>query len=283
MDNKGRVLARAQAGPSNVVVVGKRQATMALQKVLSAVGVPLDAVVAGMAGADRPWVREFWHHLLYPNVATDVWVVGDYRIAWAALTDGNPGMAAVFGTGSVIYAENGDHRIKVGGYGFKVGDVGSGIQLGQRAIQQVLADLDGWGSKTRLTDSVLAWARVANKDDLINYLYDPAVDWRTVSDLASEVFSLADQDEGARAILEQQASHITLQMRSAYTRAALEKETASIGMTGGLSPFWLPYLQRACGYAEYPALQLIERSPVEGAARLALAWSGDLSDNDSEV
>ncbi len=254
------------AGASNMVVVGKDRASNEVSALLAQCG-RADALVAGIAGADRPWVRQAWHELLAPY-ADQVWVVGDYRIAWAALTDGNPGLAAVFGTGSVFYAEGPAGAVRLGGYGWKVGDVGSGIALGRDAVEACLADLEGWGGTTRLTGAVRDWASAADPAGILNFAYDPAVDWRRVSDLAGSVFSAAaDGDAAAERILTRHQTTIAQYLSTAREKAGL-LDDALCGLTGGLAPLWLTRIRESAGCR----LAVIERRPVEGAARLARRW-----------
>ncbi len=262
----GAILEERHAGPSNVIVVGEERADETLSSLLGTEE-QFDAVVAGIAGADRPWVRDFWQTRLSRH-AQAVWVTGDYHIAWAALTDGEPGLVAIFGTGSVFYAESSTHQIRLGGYGWKVGDVGSGIMLGQAAVNRVLGALEGWSAETALKDPVLAWADAHDKLTLLNHIYHPEVDWRSVSDLAAAVFRAADLGDSAAAqIIETQATLIERYFFALQQTADLP-EGAPAGLAGGLAPFWLPHLeQRNMG-----SLCVVSREPGIGAARLAARY-----------
>ncbi len=263
IDDAGRIQHEWSAGASNMVVVGKERACSEVANLLLQCG-RVDAIAAGIAGADRPWVRQTWEELLAPY-ADQVTVMGDYRIAWAALTDGNPGVAAVFGTGSVFYAEGLGGQVRLGGYGWKVGDIGSGMALGRDAVKAALADLEGWGAPTQLTEAVRDWAAAPDPAGILNFAYDPAVDWRQVSDLAAAVFSVAmGGDAAAEAILTRHESGIAQYIRTAREKAGLV-QGALCGLTGGLASLWHPRLRKTVdGH-----LQVIARRPVEGAARLA--------------
>lgn len=263
VDGDLRLVDMRRGGPSNVVVVGEARADAALSSLLSA-GERYTAIVAGIAGADRPWVRAFWESRLAPH-ADHIWVMGDYRIAWAALTDGSPGLVAIFGTGSVFYAEGKRCHARLGGYGWKVGDVGSGIMLGQAAVNAAFGELEGWGPPSALTRPVLAWAKAGDRAELLNHIYHPDVDWRSVSDLAAEVFWACDAGDGpAASILEGQAQLIQRYLSAAETKAELLVD-GHWGLAGGLARLWLPRLQREVVWP----LQLVEREPGLGAARLA--------------
>jgi N-acetylglucosamine kinase-like BadF-type ATPase len=115
-NERGKVLARAVAGPSNPLKVGfndcqhqiLRAAKMAMRKARQGTR-KLDAVVVGLAGVDRPpvykkldrWLRKAIparHHLL----------TSDAAIAMYAAIGDKPGIIVISGTGSISYGRD-DH------------------------------------------------------------------------------------------------------------------------------------------------------------------------------
>lgn len=270
LDNAGHPVGEAFSGPSNVLVVGEERAREAFDAVMAEVGGPnVRGVVAGFAGADRPWVRTFWKGILEDRGIPEALVVGDYRIAWAGLTDGLPGVLYIVGTGSVAYAESPTGGVKTGGYGWKIGDAGSGIELGRLAVLSALAHLEGSGPASVMTRGVLSWAQVADGRALLDALYDPRRDWRGVSELASHVLRAADTgDAVASAIRLSEAHKIVDQIDASRVSAGLPKN-ALVGLAGGLSSHWLPTLDRMWQDRGGEPLKVAPRSPVEGAARWA--------------
>lgn len=84
-------------------------------------------------------------------------VVSDTAVAFAAGTSQPAGTVLIAGTGAVAAAIVArDVRDTAGGHGWLLGDEGSGFWLGREAARAVLADLDGRGHVTALTDPVLA-------------------------------------------------------------------------------------------------------------------------------
>ncbi len=156
---RGKILARAIAGPSNPLKVGfdasqhqiLRAATLAIHKVQRGTG-KLDAVVVGLAGVDRPpiyrkldkWLRKTIparHHLL----------TSDAAIAMHAAIGDTPGIIVISGTGSIAYGQDDrGHVLRSGGWGTVFDDVGSGYDLGRKAIIAALHDFDGRGPFTQL-------------------------------------------------------------------------------------------------------------------------------------
>ena len=61
------------------------------------------------------------------------------------------GIIAIAGTGSSVFARNNGEMYQVGGWGYLLGDEGSGYDLGRRALTASLKELDGRGQKTVLS------------------------------------------------------------------------------------------------------------------------------------
>lgn len=267
VDTDGNVVYRQQGGPSNVLVVGEERAAQSLADALGQWHGPVTGAVLGMAGADRAPVAQYWRRLAQGYWNEQVLVVGDYRIAWAAFTRLQPGVIGIFGTGSVVYGERGSTSVKVGGHGWRLGDAGSGLEIGRLAVNTALAALEGWGPRTTLVEEVLAWSQVDSAADLISRLYDRAFDWRRLADLAPAVISAHPTDAVARDIVAQQGQLVVRQLARVY-ETLFQPESASIGLSGGLASFWLDWVKPLW---PYPAarLEVVEREPVWGAAEWA--------------
>lgn len=61
-------------------------------------------------------------------------------------------IAAICGTGSVVYASDGSDMYRIGGWGYYFDDVCSGFSLGRDAIKAVLSLEDGFGEETVIKD-----------------------------------------------------------------------------------------------------------------------------------
>jgi glucosamine kinase len=87
-------------------------------------------------------------------------VTGDVVVAFASGTPAADGTILVAGTGAAAAAiEDRAAVSEIDGYGWLLGDAGSGFWIGRQALRAVLADLDGRGPATGLrplvTDSLL--------------------------------------------------------------------------------------------------------------------------------
>ncbi len=162
-DERGRVLARAVAGPSNPLKVGfasaKRELLRAARQALrQARGgeSPLEAVVVGLAGVDRSPVHARVFSWLRKGIpARRHLLTSDAAIALQAAVGNSPGIVVISGTGSIAYARDERGRVlRAGGWGVPLDDAGSGYDLGRKALVAALHDYDGRGPRTQLLGKV---------------------------------------------------------------------------------------------------------------------------------
>lgn len=130
-----------------------------------------DVLVVGAAGAGRqPEQEELQHALRGEGLAERVLVTTDIEVALAGAFGDGPGIVISAGTGSVAVgrdAEGGLHR--AGGYGWQMGDEGSGYAIGRAALGAVSRAIDGRSPETRLKARVLDATRSADFDALIRW------------------------------------------------------------------------------------------------------------------
>ncbi|TLN23911.1 N-acetylglucosamine kinase, partial [bacterium] len=178
----GTPLGRGEDGPSNYHAVGKENSFTALDQAISQAWAQaglaegsLAAVVLGMAGVDRPedsTVFENWIAARFPGAR--VKLVNDGQIALAAGTPQGWGVVVVAGTGSIIFGQDEHGRTaRAGGWGYLMGDEGSGYIAALAALQAVARAHDGRGPQTSLTRRILDFYRVAAPPDLIAVVHHP--------------------------------------------------------------------------------------------------------------
>ncbi|GAA1686497.1 N-acetylglucosamine kinase [Fodinicola feengrottensis] len=84
-------------------------------------------------------------------------LVTDLETAYAAGTAAERGLLVIAGTGAITaWLEDGVVRHRADGYGWLLGDAGSAVWQGRRAVKAVLAALDGRGLATELTEPVIS-------------------------------------------------------------------------------------------------------------------------------
>lgn len=100
-------------------------------------------VVCGAAGAEEPVQKQQLLNAINHLGFARVHVTSDAHISLLGATGGDYGVCVAIGTGSVALRYGTDQTItQFGGWGFQVGDQGSGADIGRHAVREVLKALD---------------------------------------------------------------------------------------------------------------------------------------------
>lgn len=159
-DEGGRVLGMGKSGSANIMtdIEGARSSILAaVQGACDEAGLPHRSVdesvaVLGLAGAN---IGEHGSRIRALLPFRDSLVETDALIALHGALGENDGAVAIIGTGSVFAARQGGMVRMVGGWGFMVGDLGSGARVGRALLQETLLAHDGVHAGSALTALVL--------------------------------------------------------------------------------------------------------------------------------
>jgi len=299
-DERGRILAKATAGPSNPVKVGIEAAKKELLRAAHAVlcRVPtrpagdkpplagrargrrqhplLAAVCAGVAGVDRPVVSRpllAWLRKAIP--ARHYLLTTDMAIALHAALGTHAGMIVESGTGSFAYARNRrGETLRVGGWGAAFDDPGSGYDLGRKAIMAALRDFDGRGERTVLTSRICRTLKLSDITQIVPKKLDP----QQVAALFPLVLEAARQGDPVARRLCSQAAFDLAQMAVALGRRLGRRATVPVVCAGGVfrsSPTLRRRFARHVRQGMPGArVRLLQHEPVEGALAMARELGG---------
>jgi glucosamine kinase len=172
----GKIVGRADGTGAAVrpgrALVSASSIADVVRQALSAAGLLLgDVLVVGAAGAGRePERDELQKALRGENVATKVLVTTDIDIALSAAFGDGPGIVVSAGTGSVaVGRDRTGARHRIGGYGWQMGDEGSGYAIGRASLGAVSRAVDERSPKTGLSDRLLTATRSDSYDDLVRW------------------------------------------------------------------------------------------------------------------
>lgn len=308
LDPDGRLLGRGEGGSSNLTAAGVEAAARAVAQAARQAGLrmrdpggdlvdaprtgpraggggperrdgPVVVVALALAGADRePEGRQMRARMeeLFPGAR--VVLVHDGVGALLAGTLGAPGLLLLAGTGSLALALGPDgQEVRAGGWGYLLGDEGSGYWIGREAIRVALRAHDGREPATLLTRLVEEAAGIHSPPEVVGPIHRGERDRAWIAGLARGVLRAADSgDEAARRILDQAARELALLVRAVLDRASFLEgvDPVPVVAAGGLFRLgvaWRNRVEAALG-REAPRARLIAevREPVVGAAYLAL-------------
>lgn len=222
--------------------------------------------------ADRKLLAEI---LLHARLAKQVVVESDALAALTGAFAGGPGIIVSAGTGAIAHARtHAGAIVRVGGWGYLLGDEGSGYYLAKQALNAALQDWDGRGEPTRLRASFEKHFGVTSIELIITQIYDPAFDRGRMAELAPMVFAAADEgDRVAQRLVEETGSALGRLVGAAVQRFETQDiiPLALLGKLFRRADALLPAFWKAVG-DEQKRLRLRESrfAPMIGAALLAL-------------
>lgn len=173
--NDGTVVADESAGSSNVQNVSREEASLNLADLFARIGGgEVAQVYAGSGGIDTDDDAAALAALIEPHVpGAKVTVVHDSRLLLAA-GGASTGVAVIAGTGSAAWGRNADgHEARAGGWGYLLGDEGSGYWLGREAVRHSLRRMNQELPADQLTDALLAACGVDHPNRLIALFHSP--------------------------------------------------------------------------------------------------------------
>lgn len=284
----GRVLAMASGASSNIqskplsdvveVITGLiddvlRQSDSAYSQ--------LTIVYMALAGSAREEDKAKIRTALQARMPERVTCVIDHdaKGALAAGTWHETGLVLIAGTGSIVYAFQSAEvePIRVGGWGYLLGDEGSGFDIGKQGISAVLKEYDGRDTPTKMTDLLLEHLGRTDPGDMIPAIYGAENVRGNIATVAKIVFSAAENgDEVAQDILDDAKENLLRLVEGAYRRLP-ESASHVLVVSGGVfqnkwfrETFDASVRKRTKGLSPiYPT-----RPPVIGSFTLALKQAG---------
>ena len=229
----GHILARGSGGPSNPLTAGFDGAAEAIQAAVEEAsrrcGInSFIASVMGLAGTERASTIESLETRLMLENLGDLRIIGDAQVALAGATGCGPGVVVISGTGSIAYGENdAGETARAGGWGWRLGDEGSGYDIGNSALLAALRDHDGRGSSTLLTEKIRGALGLEDLDEIVDLTYRGNMGSEEVAALAGLAGEAAGEgDNVALRILEGAGVELGVAASAVIRR---------LGMTGGFT------------------------------------------------
>jgi N-acetylglucosamine kinase-like BadF-type ATPase len=274
-----RELGRAE-GPGAAVRPGRALASAAMiaetvRRALAMAGtLRCTALVVGAAGAGREMEREELRSALrQEGFADQIVVTTDIEIALAAAFGNQPGIVVTAGTGSIAVARDAHGRQhRSGGYGWQMGDEGSGYAIGRGALGAVSRAADGRGPRTELTARLLETTRSENMDSLVRWTAKAAV--AEVAALAPTVLETAARgDTMAQGIADYAARELAQLVRHLLQHFGDdERREVPVAFNGGLiARDGLLTAALRAKLADEPRLRVLESAIDPAAGAIALA------------
>jgi N-acetylglucosamine kinase-like BadF-type ATPase len=294
MNANAEILGTGEAGPSNYQSIGEQQAKNSIiDAIIGAIadanlsGINIHGISLGLAGAGRPedialiktWLPEIMintANIQWSLSAENILVCNDSLIALVGGVGQPVGMVVIAGTGSQIFGQNQQGVTKrVGGWGYLLGDEGSGYDLAIQGLKAVFRAYDGRGENTSLTSAFLNYLNLVNVEGLIKLIYRSG--WR-VTDIAA-LAKIVDQEatQGdliANQIIQGAIAELVLGVKVIYQDLFASQQTIELVTMGGVWQSQANFRNQFIDQLKItnPAIQVIwpRYSPAYGAGLLVL-------------
>ncbi len=265
-DDSGSLMAEATGGSSNIYqdFDGALAMIMATaQQAADKASLPISVLHAGMGlaglvtsvGSERILQAQ----LPFASLALDV----DAYTAFMGAFGGAEGGIVIAGTGSIGFAIAEGQRHMVGGWGFALGDHGSGAWVGHHAVRRVALALDGLLQPTQLIEEIIQ--RTGSSRFELSQWSERAKP-RDYGQFAPIIFECAARgDVQAMMIVIEGAAAI-----SNLGRALLARGARQICLLGGLAGVYPPYLDADVKRVLVPSMA----DAVDGAIMMARKAQG---------
>ncbi len=169
-----------------------------------------------MSGVDRPeQVAAIRKRITQNFSGRSVEVANDALAALAAGTGGTPGIVLIAGTGSIAVGESASgNTVRAGGFGYLIGDEGSGFHIGRAGIMAAIQSAEGRGPHTVLWEQLRDAFHLRQPSDVIDAVYQSSYPVQKVASFAKRVIESAAVDPVAEAILDDAVRHQASLVRS---------------------------------------------------------------------
>lgn len=267
----GRAVADESAGSSNVQNVSREEAAFNLADLFARIGGgSVSQVYAGAGGIDTHDDAAALAALIEPHVpGARITVVHDSRLLLAA-GRASTGVAVIAGTGSAAWGRNAQgEEARAGGWGYLLGDEGSGYWLGREAVRYSLRRMNQGLPVDQLTAALLASCGVDDPNRLISLFHSPDTGRRFWAQQARPVVEAAAAGHVAsQELLDQAGSDLAALAAQALGKLGID---GPVILGGGLGMNVVPLqdaFRKHLAAAGITDVRVLDQDPVFGVLQL---------------
>jgi N-acetylglucosamine kinase-like BadF-type ATPase len=218
-----------------------------------------------MAGVGDPAARAQAFSVLeelFPGVPLHLCTDG--HVALVGAFGAGPGIMVQVGTGAIALSSDGR---RCGGWGWMVGDEGSAVELGRRALRRALQAMDGRRHATLLGPAIMDRWGLAELKHAVGRVHDAPHPARLLADLFPLLVEVAAQEDAAAIEILWNGG-----LKLARLAVALLHPALPVAAGGGVfrySPVTFEAFAQAVEKASGVRPEMARKSPAEGALWLA--------------
>ena len=268
---RGEPVADESVGSANVQNVSREEAAAHLAELFARIGQgPVSQVYAGSGGIDTEADAAALAALIEPHVpGARITVVHDSRLLLAA-GGASTGVAVIAGTGSAAWGTNGrGGEARAGGWGYLLGDEGSGYWLGREAVRHSLRRMNQGQEPDELTRALLDSCHTDDPNKLIAMFHSPDTGRRFWAQQARLVVEAADAGHRVSRELIDQAGKDLADMAAQVLRQLGLDGPVILGSGLGMNVARLQEsFRKHLAAAGVSDVRILEKDPVFGVPQL---------------
>ncbi len=234
-DECGNLICKACGESINYYSVGLENAKLAMKNIIDELSViHFDCAVIGMSAlnerASADETEKFCSGIIESK---KIIMDSDLFVALEAIDANGECAAVISGTGSMaVYRDNDGNISHAGGWGYILGDEGSGYAIGLSGIKAAIRSAENSAPETELLGKCLEYFSIESIYELIDLYYEKTVSRKTTAAFAKEVYSCAENgDAVAKSIIENEAKELAKTTLGLLYRKSKNTE---IGLWGGV-------------------------------------------------
>ena len=192
-----------------------------------------DCVCVGTAALDMPADAAVTAQFAGLLDACQLDLQSDAYAALMGLTQGEPGMIAICGTGSMLLlADSNGNQYASGGWGYTLRDAGSGYAIAREGLMAVVDEYEGVGPATEISRHACGYFGADGMRGIIEKLYAPDFTPDRLAGFARHVLEeAANGDDTARDIISDNMKKLAAQAAALFGKAP---GAVRIGLYGGI-------------------------------------------------
>ncbi|MBE6771095.1 MAG: hypothetical protein E7547_02990 [Ruminococcaceae bacterium] len=234
-NEKGEFICKVCGESINYYSVGMESARKAMDDIINQLSQKeFDCTVIGMSAlCERATAEETNRFCRGIIKSKQIIMDSDLFVALEAMDTEGECSVVISGTGSMAVCRNADGTIShAGGFGYILGDEGSGYSIAINAIKNAIRAAEGSEQKTALTDKCLEFFSINNIYELIDLFYEKTVSRKTIASFAKEVMHCAENgDATAIEIIDTEAKLLS---KTVLSLLKDKNESIPIGLWGGV-------------------------------------------------
>ncbi|MFQ5605146.1 MAG: N-acetylglucosamine kinase [bacterium] len=176
-DAKGKMLKTLTKGAGNIAVLAEKQVVQLLNEMVFELLEEIQVeqikwATCGFAGAGREKEKNLVGQIIREIGIRNFTLMTDAELLYYAIHGEKQGLLIASGTGSVCLIKNKNHEFEqLGGWGYLLGDEGSGYDIGRNAVRNALREQEMGRPLSKLTHALLTHCDVDTPRALMSMIY----------------------------------------------------------------------------------------------------------------